>query len=89
MVLGCLCTTMGDDLEYVYPDDWNDPNRDSFLYGTFPDDFIFSSATSAYQIEGGWNTDGKGESIWDNFTHEGGHVYRNSNGDISCDSYNK
>ncbi|XP_054759830.1 lactase/phlorizin hydrolase-like [Lytechinus pictus] len=88
MVLGCLCTTMGDDPEFVYPNDWNDPNRDAFLYGTFPDDFIFSSATSAYQIEGGWNANGKGESIWDNFTHEGGHVNHNDNGDIACDSYN-
>eukprot|EP00057_Strongylocentrotus_purpuratus_P019814 XP_011674288.1 PREDICTED: lactase-like protein [Strongylocentrotus purpuratus] len=78
-----------DDPEFVFPDVFNDPERDAFLYGTFPDDFAWSSATSSYQIEGGWNADGKGESIWDTFTHEGGHVQNNDTGDVACDSYNK
>jgi beta-glucosidase len=32
--------------------------QDDFLYGTFPDGFIWGSATSAYQIEGAWNESG-------------------------------
>lgn len=32
---------------------------------------------------------GKGENIWDRWTHEGGHVVNNDTGDIACDSYNK
>ncbi|XP_002735632.1 cytosolic beta-glucosidase-like [Saccoglossus kowalevskii] len=74
--------------EYVY-DVFNDEDRDALYYDTFPDDFKWSSATSSYQIEGAWNEDGKGPSIWDTFCHEGGHVYENHTGDVACDSYHK
>ncbi|CAA2962813.1 beta-glucosidase-like, partial [Olea europaea subsp. europaea] len=38
------------------------------LRSDFPKDFIFGSATSAYQVEGAWATGGKGQSNWDAFT---------------------
>eukprot|EP00058_Branchiostoma_floridae_P022666 XP_002608156.1 hypothetical protein BRAFLDRAFT_90430 [Branchiostoma floridae] len=66
-----------------------DRTRDDFRPGTFPDDFIWSTATASYQIEGGWNASGKGESIWDRFSHTPGKVDRGDTGDVACDSYNK
>jgi beta-glucosidase/6-phospho-beta-glucosidase/beta-galactosidase len=55
----------------------------------FPPGFVFGSATAAYQIEGAWNGDGKGESIWDRFSHEAGNVMRGETGDVSIDHYHR
>nr|XP_028600757.1 lactase-phlorizin hydrolase [Podarcis muralis] len=66
-----------------------DLERDMYFYGTFPEDFLWGVSTSAYQTEGGWDADGKGPSIWDNFTHIPGNIKNNDTGDIACDSYNK
>ncbi|PCH99074.1 MAG: beta-glucosidase [Alphaproteobacteria bacterium] len=55
----------------------------------FPKDFIWGTATAAYQIEGAWNKDGKGESIWDRFCHEEGNILNGDTGDVACDHYHK
>uniref|UniRef100_A0A914X7K2 Uncharacterized protein n=1 Tax=Plectus sambesii TaxID=2011161 RepID=A0A914X7K2_9BILA len=58
--------------------------------GPFPPDFIWAVATSAYQVEGGWNANGKGVSNWDAFVHKPNNGIRDhSTGDVACDSYHK
>ncbi len=56
---------------------------------SFPKDFLWGTATSSYQIEGAWNKDGKGESIWDRYSHKAGNVLNNDHGDIACDHYHR
>jgi len=51
-------------------------------------DFVWGSATASYQIEGAWKDDGKGENIWDNFTHIPGKIDNGGTGDTACDHYN-
>jgi len=55
----------------------------------FPEDFLWGSAASAYQIEGAHNEDGKGDSIWDQFSHTPGNVANNDTGDVACDHYHR
>jgi beta-glucosidase len=56
---------------------------------TFPPNFTWGVATSAYQIEGAWDQDGRGLSIWDTFSHTPGNIYHDQNGDIAADHYHR
>jgi len=58
-------------------------------FPTFPDDFVWGTATASYQIEGAHDIDGKGMSIWDTFSHTPGKIQTGENGDIACDHYNR
>jgi beta-glucosidase len=56
---------------------------------TFPENFVWGTATAAPQIEGGAFADGKGESIWDRFSRIPGKVLNGDTLDVACDHYNR
>jgi beta-glucosidase len=53
----------------------------------FPPDFLWGAATAAYQIEGAWDADGKGESIWDRFVCTPGKIANGDTGAVACAHY--
>ncbi len=56
----------------------------------FPEQFLWGVACASYQCEGAWNEDGKGPSIWDDFSHDpAGHIRYGDTGDIACDVYHR
>jgi len=56
---------------------------------TFPEKFLWGVAASAYQIEGAYNEDGKGESIWDHFVRWPAHILNGDTGKVACDHYHR
>ena len=56
---------------------------------TFPKDFLWGAATSAYQIEGAYKEDGRGASVWDRFCETKGKVWEGQTGKVACDHYHR
>jgi beta-glucosidase len=56
---------------------------------TFPEGFLWGSATSAYQVEGSPLADGAGPSIWQRFAHTPGRTHDGDTGDVACDHYHR
>ena len=55
----------------------------------FQKDFVWGAATASYQIEGGWDADGKGLSVWDVYAHQPGRIKDGTTGDVACDHYHR
>nr|BFF24076.1 hypothetical protein GCM10025732_20410 [Glycomyces mayteni] len=56
---------------------------------TFPEGFLWGTATASYQIEGAANEDGRGPSIWDTFSATPGKTWRGQSGAVACDHYHR
>ncbi len=68
---------------------WNETLEKEIERLDFGKDFKWGAACAAYQVEGAWNIDGKGVSIWDTFTHKKGNVHNNENADVASDFYHR
>ena len=55
----------------------------------FPEGFVWGAAAASYQIEGAWDEDGKGMSVWDVFCRKGGTVWQDQSGDVACDHHHR
>lgn len=60
-----------------------------FSKDAFGPDFQWGVSNAAFQVEGAWNEDGKGVSIWDDFTHKKGKIFEGHHAEIACDFYNR
>ena len=56
---------------------------------TWPANFLWGTSSSAYQIEGAWNEDGRGPSIWDTYSHTPGNTWNGDTGDVAADHYHR
>jgi beta-glucosidase len=86
---GCTVSNAARTASSPPPANTHAPQFDSSSGISFPKNFFWGAATSAYQVEGGWNTEGKGESIWDRFAQTLGKIKNGDTGDIACDSYHR
>ena len=59
------------------------------MKNVFPADFMWGVSSASYQIEGAVKEGGRGESIWDRFSHIPGNIYEDENGDTAADFYHR
>ena len=64
-------------------------NKRFMAHISFPKGFLWGTASASYQIEGGFDQDGKGESVWDRFSHTPGKIKHGDTGDVACDFYHR
>jgi beta-glucosidase len=65
------------------------PAPDALARSDFGPDFTWGVAHAAHQVEGAWDADGKGRSIWDTFAHRPGKIRDASTADVACDYYHR
>lgn len=51
--------------------------------------FVWGVSTSSFQIEGAAQADGRGDSIWDSYGRQQGHVSNGDTGEVACDHYHR
>src|SRR5690606_13113941 len=83
-LIGCT-QEKSDNESATTQDPSNSPNHGR----KFPEGFFWGTATASYQIEGAWNEDGKGPSIWDTYAHTPGNMRNNDTGDVANDHYHR
>jgi len=74
---------------FEYPLIFADNSEPEPRASEFGRNFLWGTATAAYQIEGAWNEDGKGPSIWDDFSHRKGKIRNGENGNVACEFYRR
>ncbi|MBO0779985.1 MAG: beta-glucosidase [Ktedonobacteraceae bacterium] len=72
-------------LDHTHPQ----ASADADLLRYFPKDFVWGAATSSYQVEGAVNEDGRGPSIWDQFSATPGKTYQGHTGEVAADHYHR
>jgi len=64
-------------------------NQEKRGMARFPPGFLWGTATAAYQVEGAFDEDARGPSIWDTFAHTPGRIEDGNTGDVACDHYHR
>ena len=82
-----VSATVGTSNNLTQPEDHSSSITSASEGLVFPDGFLWGMATASYQVEGAWNEDGKGESIWDRWAHTRGKIRGAGTGDVACDHY--